>query len=241
VNDAGLILAAELRPTNEDEAVRVRQATVITVNATDPPSVDIRIGGSSVTVGPVRYLATYAPVAGDTVWALIKDRKATIVLGRLAAAADPPGAPALPFGGLKRESDQSVGTSFTKVALNGTWEASSDTDSLELDTANNRIYVRRAGYWEADGIVRFTATTNQQNFGLFLRKNGNDSPRFAVSQIEQVQAAESETFGGSMTASGAIRLAVDDYIEAWVFAAVAVTLSMSSTGPGILRLKWLGP
>jgi len=65
---------------------RRRQAVVAAINAGPPVTVDLTLGG--VTVGPVRFLASYVPTVGDTVWCL-QDDTDLLVLGVLREAATP--------------------------------------------------------------------------------------------------------------------------------------------------------
>lgn len=61
--------------------VSVRQATVQTT-LTSPNRVRIRLGGQPPDID-ARYLASYSPTIGDTVWALVNQRD-IIVMGKLA-------------------------------------------------------------------------------------------------------------------------------------------------------------
>ena len=65
---------------------RRRQAVVAAINAGPPVTVDLTLGG--VTVGPVRFLSSYVPTVGDTVWCL-QDDTDLLVLGVLREDAAP--------------------------------------------------------------------------------------------------------------------------------------------------------
>lgn len=60
--------------------LRRRQAVVQSVQT---GSVTIRLGASTVDITGVRYLASYSPVAGDTVWVLV-DGPDLLIFGRVA-------------------------------------------------------------------------------------------------------------------------------------------------------------
>lgn len=61
----------------------LRQAVVASHTAGPPASVGITLGGSSTVVTGVRYLASYTPADGDTVWVL-RNGGDLLVLGKLA-------------------------------------------------------------------------------------------------------------------------------------------------------------
>lgn len=67
---------------------RIRQVQIDAVTA-GPATVSIRLGGSSVVVAGVKYLAGYTPVAADIAWALQLDSpdggSDFIVIGKTAA------------------------------------------------------------------------------------------------------------------------------------------------------------
>lgn len=60
-----------------------RQAVVTAVSVGPPASVSIQIAGDTDTISGVRYLASYTPSVGDTVWVDVQDSD-PIVIGRLA-------------------------------------------------------------------------------------------------------------------------------------------------------------
>jgi hypothetical protein len=78
-------LAAEIRSqiTRGGEVTRTRMGEVTAVNAGG--TVDLTIGGASVAVPDVRYLAPYEPVVGDTVWISVSGSD-LLVLGRTAGS-----------------------------------------------------------------------------------------------------------------------------------------------------------
>ncbi len=61
------------------------QATVQSVQTGPPHSLTVQVEGSSVNVPGVRYLASYSPTVGDTVWCALIDGRDLLVLGVLAA------------------------------------------------------------------------------------------------------------------------------------------------------------
>ena len=72
-------LVAALQDSAPDPAVKLRQGVVQSVQT---GSVTLTIGGSSVSVSGVKYLSSYVPVGGDTVW-LATDGRDWIVIGKL--------------------------------------------------------------------------------------------------------------------------------------------------------------
>lgn len=74
-------LARALAPSEAPSPLR--QGVVTAVNAGPPASVDVRLGSATTATPKVRYLASYAPSVGHTVWLLLLERDA-VVLGRLA-------------------------------------------------------------------------------------------------------------------------------------------------------------
>ena len=72
-------LVAALQDSAPDPAVKLRQGVIQSVQT---GSVTLTIGGSSVSVSGVKYLSSYVPVGGDTVW-MATDGRDWIVIGKL--------------------------------------------------------------------------------------------------------------------------------------------------------------
>lgn len=77
----GRDLASLLNSPGAD--VQLRQGVVQSLS-TGPSRVTVRLGGSTVDIAGVRYLASYGPAIGDTVW-IVVDGPSLLVLGRVAA------------------------------------------------------------------------------------------------------------------------------------------------------------
>lgn len=76
-------LARMLAPAGQgDDSARLRQGVVASVQAGPPRTLTVTVGGS-VEVAGVRYLASYSPQPGDTVW-LVQQGPVLVVLGDLA-------------------------------------------------------------------------------------------------------------------------------------------------------------
>lgn len=64
------------KPLNSSNVVR-RQGVITAINSTF--TVDITLGGSSIVLGSVKYLQSYYPVVGDTVWVDFKDNDLIVI------------------------------------------------------------------------------------------------------------------------------------------------------------------
>lgn len=87
-NDVITRLVEKMRVMVRQEVSRshvvTRRQGVVTAVATGPPaSLSVEIGGSDTVVSGVRYLNSYSPSVGHTVWVDIQDSD-PIVIGRLA-------------------------------------------------------------------------------------------------------------------------------------------------------------
>lgn len=76
-------LHKKIQPDKNMPGLDLRQGTVIATHAGPPLSIDVSLGGSPVTIPNVRYLSSYTPTIGDTIWAF-KKGKDILVLGDLA-------------------------------------------------------------------------------------------------------------------------------------------------------------
>jgi hypothetical protein len=63
--------------------LRLRQAEVIVHNNTTPKSVDVKIAGDSNILPAVKYLNSFNPTVGDTVW-LISNGADVLCIGNQA-------------------------------------------------------------------------------------------------------------------------------------------------------------
>lgn len=60
-------LADLLRALGRDSPLGLRHGVITAISAGDPPTVSLQVGGSSVTVAGVRFMANYRPVVGERV------------------------------------------------------------------------------------------------------------------------------------------------------------------------------
>lgn len=62
-------LVNQIKGDTNFPSLRLRQGFVVSVNAS-PASVNVQIAGDSNTLPSVKYLDSYSPTSGDTVWLL---------------------------------------------------------------------------------------------------------------------------------------------------------------------------
>lgn len=75
-------LVDEMLDATRTPGPQLRQG-VVTATATGPNRVTIKLGGSTVAIAGVRYLASYSPTVNDTVFVLANGVD-LLVLGKLA-------------------------------------------------------------------------------------------------------------------------------------------------------------
>lgn len=62
-------LVGQIKGDTNFPSLRLRQGFIVTVNVS-PASLDVQIAGDSNTLPSVKYLDSYSPTQGDTVWLL---------------------------------------------------------------------------------------------------------------------------------------------------------------------------
>lgn len=193
--------------------LQLRQAVVATVDATGR-TLGVQIGGSTTTVAGVKFLQSYWPVVGDTVWLLSRgpDR---IVLGALSSLNVPPSAK------VHRTTNQSINNATDTVI---TWETSAWNRGSMWNSGVNpsRITAVRKGIHEGGATIRWATSASAGERYACARVNGNSLSRLGE---QGVGYAGVVTLGFDIEGD----LNVGDYVEALVFQSTGGALNLTPT------------
>jgi hypothetical protein len=143
------------------DGLRLRQGTVITVNANR--TMDVQIANDGFTLPSVRYLSNYAPKPSDQVW-LLNDGADLLGIG-MVAAADRTLAPTA-----SRSTSQTITTSTqTKIIFD---EVDSDGwNCWDVSPNPTRLTVPITGRYIVTGNVAFEASSSGHRAINILKNN----------------------------------------------------------------------
>jgi hypothetical protein len=114
-----------------------------------------------------------------------------------------------------RTANQSIpATTWTKVQFNVETGEGYDNNN-EVDTVTNyRFTASKAGWYHYDAIIRWFTGSN--NHYIDVRKNGSNNISYGERDFVSGE--------GVSVASGDIYLAVNDYLEVWVYTSAAMNI-----------------
>lgn len=202
--------------------VRFRQGVIVSVAANY--TVTVTIGGSTTQVSGIKVASTVCPVPGATCW-LATDGKDWMVWATLA-----PAGPA--WGTMRKSTQQSIpNAAWTEFA----WGSRTDVTTVGVTAGSNGFTVTVPGIYQIEAIADFAANaTGQRHCAVWL--NGSSI----------LQGTGGNAASGSdttrLTASGTVKLAINDIINIAVYQSSTAALNTATANPGynILSLLWLG-
>lgn len=193
--------------------LRLRQATVITVNA--DRTMDVQITGDGFTLPSVRYLSNYAPKPSDQVW-LINDGVDLLGIGMIAASGRTlsPKAYRTALQSIPSGTDTLV--SFQAVENDdwNCWDASPNPTRLTAPVTGR--YMAQAQLKWGDGASGVRRVS--------IKKNGTQEIAYADAQKATGHGAHTSVTSPPFT------MTKNDYIETIAYSEVSLDLVITANG-----------
>jgi hypothetical protein len=233
IRDLVTVLTGEFAPANQ---LALRQATVVALGAA-PGTVNVKVAGST-TIPGARYLETYVPRVGDTVWAL-RNGPDTLVVGALKDSRRTPGA-------MVRKTDNPNTAHSTYTPLDWSSHAfAQNQDATVWDASQpSRFYAPVAGRYAIGGNVNW-ATNATGGRIVSVRKNAAGSGAGGTSIDFWTTAAVTGLPTSMPFSLTDVYMAAGDYLEVFAnhTAGVGVTVGVGASGgiTSTFSMSFVGP
>lgn len=196
-------------------SLKLRQATVITVNA--DRTMDVQIAGDGYTLPSVRYLSNYAPKPSDQVW-LLNDGADLLGIGMVAGVDRTLAPTAYITSPVTVPLNTEYYLPFTAERNNGwnCWNVSQPT----------RLTAPVTGLYQATAVVVSSSHANT-DLSIGIRKNGTN----AIVRQDVTMKVSADDFHGMVT-STPFEMTKGDYIEMMIKHDFNPSLTLLTTSHG---------